>query len=276
MIQGLKMPGRPPHLPEFLNPPVSEVAIGVQFRPPLGYQQIRAGEVWNLYRSDYPNAEEQSPLPPAFETFGPPRSQSQPPINFVSGATHDRFWFISESGAELIQFQDDRLMHNWREMGLPDNPYPRFEQMIAKFEAELTELGRYIKGLAPQDLQINQCEVTYINTIKVDELPDSRPSTWLRGLEMPTGAVEDFQYVFRRTIRDAKGHPSGRRTCEAVSAHTRDLEPVIRLTITARGAPPSSKISDAITYLKQGRDLIVLGFVEFTTDAAQAHWGRVK
>ena len=192
MIQGLKMPGRPPHLPEFLNPPVSEVAIGVQFRPPLGYQQIRAGEVWNLYRSDYPNAEEQSPLPPAFETFGPPRSQSQPPINFVSGATHDRFWFISESGAELIQFQDDRLMHNWREMGLPDNPYPRFEQMIAKFEAELTELGRYIKGLAPQDLQINQCEVTYINTIKVDELPDSRPSTWLRGLEMPTGAVEDF------------------------------------------------------------------------------------
>ena len=269
------MTGRPAHLPDFKNPPVTEVALGVQFSPPVGYQQIRAGEVWDLFRADYPNVEEHPPLQPAFETFGPSRAPQQP-FNFVTGASHDRFWFISESGTELIQFQEDRLHHNWRKLGLEENVYPRFEYMIRKFEAELKAFEKYIASLAPQKLEINQCEITYINIISLKEIAEPSPSTWLRNFQFPAGAPDDFQFVFRRTIQNRDEHPTGRLICEAVSGQTSELEPVIRLTITVRGAPASPKIRDAITYLKEGRDLIVLAFAELTTDVAHSHWGRIR
>ena len=270
-----QMTGRPAHLPEFKNPPVTEVALGVQFRPPTGYQQILAGEVWDLFRSDYPKVEEHPPLAPAFETFGPSRPP-QPQFNFVTGATHDRFWFISEHGTELIQFQQDRLLHNWRKMGMAENEYPRFESMVAKFEGELRKLEEYVGRLAPQELEINQCEITYINVIPLKQIEGSRPSTWIRGLDFPPGGPDDFSYVFGRPIMKSEGQPTGRLNCETISGQTAELEPVVRLTLTVRGAPASSKIEDAITYLKEGRDLIVLAFAELTTETAHAHWGRTK
>lgn len=61
---------RPDHLPDFRTPPLNEVVVGVQFAPARGYQQILAGEVWELYRAQFPTVEEMPPIPPAFETFG--------------------------------------------------------------------------------------------------------------------------------------------------------------------------------------------------------------
>src|SRR4051794_13517866 len=77
---------RPETLPDFCTPPLNEVVVGVQFTPARGYQQIRAGEVWALFRSIFPKVEEFPALPPMFETFGLPQAQH---INFgiVSGAT---------------------------------------------------------------------------------------------------------------------------------------------------------------------------------------------
>lgn len=269
------MTRRPPHLPEFRNPPVSEVVLGVQFRKPTGYQQIRAGEVWSLYRDQYPNVEEHPPIAPQFETFGPTRS-SQLAFNLISGASHDRFWFVSEAGTELIQFQEDRLLHNWRKMDSEENVYPRFESMLPKFDDELRRLDNYMAALSPQALDINQCEVTYINAMQLADIPSSRPATWLKGFDLPNGGPDDFSYLFKHEIRDDEGRPTGRLTCEAISGLTPELEPVIRLTLTVRGTPASPSIKDAIAYLKQGRDAIVLAFADITSDAAQKHWERIQ
>ena len=86
------------------------------FAPVQGYQQIRAGEVWALFRKDYPRVEELAPLQPMFETFGLPQG-GQIGFGITMGAPRNRFWFISSSGDELIQFQQDRLLHNWRKIG---------------------------------------------------------------------------------------------------------------------------------------------------------------
>lgn len=265
---------RPSDLPDFQSPPVSEVVLGAQFRTPTGYTQIRAGEVWNLFRSEYPKVEEHPPIAPAFETFGPSSRVVQIPFNLVTGATHDRFWFVSEAGTELIQFQSDKLLHNWRKMGVPENAYPRFENMIAKFENELRELDRYVDTLSPQRLEINQCEITYINLIRTREIKGSKPSSWLKGLELPTGGPEDFSYAFRRVITDDGGKPTGRLTCEIASGLDDDMEPVIRLAITVRGAPSGPTIDDTVSYLSEGRSLIVHAFAEITTEAAHRHWRR--
>ncbi|HJQ17141.1 MAG TPA: TIGR04255 family protein, partial [Allosphingosinicella sp.] len=169
---------RPSHLPDYGNPPLHEVVLGVQFATPAGYSQIRAGEVWSLYREDYPEVEEHPMLPASFETFGPRNRGIQPQLEFIQGASHDRFWFLSPDRTELIQFQNNRLLHNWREIPGTDITYPRFDYMIGRFESEIRKFSSYAKELSGQDININQCEVTYINNINTSEdLPNF--SDWL-------------------------------------------------------------------------------------------------
>lgn len=265
---------RPSHLPDYKSPPLNEVVLGVQFNQPAGYQQIRAGEVWALYRPKYPLVEEQPPLPPSFEIFGG-RPANVLQIGFATGATHDRFWFLSESKDELIQFQADRLLHNWRKVGDGMNPYPRFERMIEKFRLELQTLETYFATLALQKLTVNQCEVSYINHIILGDNPN--PDAWLRFLTLcDASRPDDISVGIRRVLKDKDAKPLGRLTIEANSGFTPKGEQILVVTLTVRGAPQGTTISDAIKFICDGRDTIITTFAEITTDSAQKIWERVQ
>lgn len=267
---------RPNSLPDFSSPPLTEVVFGVQFAPPLGYQQIYAGDVWRLFKKDYPQHQEQAPLPPSFETFGLSAQLSTAEFNFVSGATHDRFWFLDSNGNELIQFQHDRLLHNWRKLGNLSSEYPRFKNMAAKFEKELDQFETFINDLSPQRLNINQCEISFINQIEVDDYTGLEATNWLKFLRFDTKSPNDFSLTFRETIHDAQGNAQGRLFIEAGSALDSNRKKVIRLNLTVKGAPEKTDIKSALSFLSTGHDLIVNRFAEITTDSAHRKWGRVK
>jgi uncharacterized protein (TIGR04255 family) len=266
---------RPETLPEFSNPPLNEVVVGVQFLTPRGYQQIRAYEVWQLYRDQFPTVEEQPPLAPTFETFGLP-SGPQFSVSMKTGAQHDRFWFLSPNKDELIQFQDDRLLHNWRKVGDMSNEYPRFERMVVRFENELRALDRYVATLAPQTLNITQCEISYINHVYIDA-PEQRldVSDVFRFAQFAGEKPEGFSANFVRTISDASGALIGRLHCEVQTAtNNMNGQRLLVLTITARGAPSQPTISSALDFLKVGRAMVVNNFADLTTDLAHDIWGR--
>ncbi len=265
---------RPDHLPDFRNPPLNEVVLGVQFNPPQGYQQIFAGEVWNLFRKEFPNVEEQLPIAPAFETFGLPSKGIQ--LGFSTGATHDRFWFLRPDGDELIQFQQDRLLHNWRKVGDETNVYPRFESMIKRFRDELNLLEGYMSGLTPQALSINQCEISYINHIAPLDDQALVASDWIRFVNFDKREPDDFSLAFREVIHDADNSPQGRLICDASLGIKADRRQVIVLTLTVRGAPKESTLASSLEFLALGRDVIVRKFAELTTDEAHMKWGRVR
>ena len=107
---------RPENLPDFSNPPLKEVVLGIQFAPPSAYKPIHAGEVWHLFESNFPTTRELETLPASYELFGLPQCESPQAPSFepVPGK---RFWFLSPEENELIQFQQDRLLHNWRKEG---------------------------------------------------------------------------------------------------------------------------------------------------------------
>lgn len=261
----------PKDLPDFHAPPLNEVVLGVQFNPPIAYHQIRAGEVWNLFKADYPQVQEMPPLPPTFETFG--RESGTGSIQLVPGPLHSRFWFLRTDGDELIQFQQDRLLHNWRKVPGRDEPYPRFESIAPRFRKEIEALQGYLTRLAPQALVINQIEISYINQFT---LGTSKVSEWLRFLDFGLSGTEDFSVVFRETIQDNSGKPQGRLVCEVLSAVSPEGERGVQMNLTARGAPRHSNIESAVEFITIGRSLIVNKFAMLTTDYAHKQWGRHK
>ena len=246
----------------------------MQFSPPLGYQQIRSGEVWSLFKSDYPVVQEQPPLEPAFETFGLAQyGQIGGRLSFFAGAMHNRFWFLRNDGDELVQFQQDRLLHNWRKVGDQTNEYPRFERMAERFGAELRRLQSYFNTLSPQSLVINQCEVSYINHIEVGSGPLNL-TTWLQGIAFEGIEFDDVNAGFREVIRGENRHPIGRITYEVTTGIKPDGKRMILLNLTARGAPSGSDINSALQFLAVGRELIVSRFAQITTEGAHRAWER--
>jgi len=268
------IPERPAELPDFESPPLNEVVLGVQFNPPKGYRQINAGDVWGLFRSEFSEVEDREPLDPVFETFGLPARRA--PFRMVARPSHDRFWFVRPDGTELIQFQQDRLLHNWRKAGNKDTEYPRFEGMMTRFCDEIEKLEEYFRGLSPQTLLINQCEISYVNYIPFELGDEQRASDWLLFVNFGEHEPEDFSVSFREIIRDASGQPQGRLTCECKIAITQREERVIAVSLTARGAPANETKEAAFEFLAKGRGLIGSRFADLTTDAAHVEWRRIK
>ena len=269
---------RPDDLPDFKTPPLYEVALGVQFTPTTGYQQVRVGEVWALFREDFPSVQEVAPLPPTFETFGLPQGgRVGTQINLRPMPGHSRYWFISPSEDELLQFQQDRLLHNWRKVGDKTNEYPRFDALIEKFEKELRTLETYFSSLAPQSLKINQCEVSYINHIEIENSASvASAQDWLNFVRFDQLQPDDFAMTFRRVIFSPEDKPLGRLIYETVLALTENNETIVQLTLTFRGAPAGTDINAAIDFLQYGRRLAVQSFKEITTDMAHQKWGMVS
>jgi len=263
---------RPEHLPDYLTPPLHEVVIGVQFSPPKEYHQIRAGEVWALYKREFPKVQEQPALEPAFETFGIP-STPKPRVNLITGASHDRYWFVADEGDELIQFQQDRLLHNWRRVGDQTNAYPRFEKMIERFSEEIRSLEKYFASLSSEALAITQCEITYLNHIRIETWPP-KLDDWFQGLSLAGTSIDDANIGFRQIIRDDNQQPIGRITHEITAGLTREGVRILILNLTVRGAPEGPDIESALRFLKNGRELIVNRFTEITTKKAHSIWGR--
>ena len=266
---------RPIYLPDFTNPPLNEVVLGVQFAQPKGYQQIYAGEIWKLFKEEFSQVQEQSPIPPSFETFGLPAA-SRGEFNYITGAIPNRFWFLRPNGDELIQFQSDRLIHNWKKVGDESNKYPRYEYIVKRFKSEFEQIQSYINTLSPQSLIINQCEVTYVNHIKAEQGEPLVASDWLRFLKFDTKEPDDFTLNFREIIADKDGKPYGRLICESSIAFKGTNQKIIQINLSVRGAPKESNIESALEFITKGRDLIVSRFADMTTESAHKIWERVK
>jgi uncharacterized protein (TIGR04255 family) len=263
----------PERLPQFGRPPLNEVVLGVQFTPPKGYHQIHAGAVWQCFQDDYPDVQELQAIEPVFETFGLPQPfPTSGHIRLLAGAPHIRYWFMKPKGEELLQFQPDRLLHNWRKNDDPNNNYPHFERMIEKFQEELIRIENYFSSVAPQSLSITQCEISYINQIITPPEENLKPSDWLRFISLQDNEVEDFSVVFREIVRDRNGNPSGRLTCEASTAVRSNGDKFIVFSLTVRGAPNGTHIDTALSFIRTGHELIVKKFATLTTDKAHQIW----
>ena len=266
---------RPAHLPDYERPPLHEVVLGVQFSPPRQYQHIYALEIWELFRQEFPKIKQQLPLSPSFETFGRPQTGRHIEHRIIQELPPPRYWFLSEDEDEIIQFQNDRLLHNWRKIETKEKPYPHFENILPKFENELFALEAYLDKWSGQKMNMTQCELSYISHILLtEEEHGGSIDKWIRLVNLENTEIEDFSFRFRKQLNDDTGQPFGRLIGECSTGINLKDETLLRLELTVRGAPNEPTASAALEFLLNGREIIVNCFDNITTEFAHREWGR--
>lgn len=272
--------GRPAGYPDFQAPPVTETILSVQFDPIPGMTTAHIGLLWKEVRGDFPKIEEHGPLDSAAETFEP-NLLPDFGVRFVTieGPPMSRLWLVANDGKELIQVQRDRFVHNWRRLG--DDAYPHYEGIRDRFRQEIETFSTFLRDENLSGLQINQCEVTYINHIQANSIWQRHGEahqvlTVLRS-EYSDGFLqepEDLNLNIRyRMSRDGK--PIGRLHVRLQPAYsTTTHQPMFILTLTARGRPLEDSMDGAFGFLNLGREWIVKGFTSITTQQMHRFWGR--
>ena len=128
----MALPGDPS--PSFAKPPLQEVALAIQFQP-QAVDILTSAEFGRLLAEAFPRQEEQPGRPPMTEDFAKP-VQGQPPfrLEVMPALPPYRLWFLSATGARLVQLQADLLALNWRrtvEDVVVDDDYPRYTTLRA-------------------------------------------------------------------------------------------------------------------------------------------------
>ncbi|MCL4850148.1 MAG: TIGR04255 family protein [Bryobacteraceae bacterium] len=266
----------PDDLPDFENPPVIETVLSAQFQPLGQMRTAHFGLFWNLIRDRYPTTEERSALDPVVERFPEPvrrRLGVQFPI--LESPPLPRVWFVHKNQNELLQVQSDRFIRNWRKKGDGDT-YPRYEKVRAWFNQDFREFQDFAAREKLGTIEVNQCEVTYVNHIVAGEGWTSHEdidrvlTVWRHPSGSFPGKTEDAVFHARFLIRDAAGHPVGRLHVDAQAAlRNADNRPMFVVTLTARGM-----LGKTTEFLDLGRQWIVRSFAEITTPEMHLVWKR--
>lgn len=267
-------------LPEFKNPPVTEVVLGVEFDPLMNFKSAHAGRYWGTVAERYPNTEQQPPLLSSIERFGDAFWEAQKVRLAMLDPEAVRHWLISADNAFLIQLQRDRFISNWRKISA-ETEYPRYEGTLReRFVDEYTRFAKFLREGNLGEPTIRQCEVTYVNDVpreagwtNFEQALDLTASWKCRGTDgflgapstLSVGAAYDMpeemgrlHYSFQRLRRNA------------------DEKEVVQFSLTARGKPESSSVDDIMTWMDRGREWVVKGFADLTSEKAHKLWGRAS
>ena len=193
-----------------------------------------------------------------------------------------RLWFLNQDHTQLIQFQPDRFIYNWRKIGSTSAAdYPRYEFIRTRFIEQYAILQSFLNSQRLGHVEPNQCEVTYVNNIPSgqDEELASAVGRVIRFWTDPpsSGAltpIEDMRFLFRSPLYGADGRFVGRLTVATEPAGRQDGIWIIRLTLTSRGLPLQDTDEGVFQFFDLGRDRIVRAFTELTTEEMHNRWER--
>ena len=266
-------------LPSFRKPPVVEVGIAAQFDGIPGLTGPHMGFLWQRFRESFPKLQVHAALDPRLEQAGPDPGKRLTVTLGTSPAP--RAWFMGSNEAHLIQVQQDRFVFNWRRIQGQD--YPRYEHVKASFREKFAIFQRFLADEQLGAPRLNQWELTYVNHIPAGE-------GWHRHGEL--GSVvplldssadcgflpEPEDIALRVRYRITGGVDSVSRLYVEANPgfDPTSGNPVIGLTLTARGGLDQSAEGSLESQLDVGREWIVRGFAEVTSKKMHRYWERER
>lgn len=248
---------------DFANPPVNEVAMGLEFQPLNGLSVGRLVELRNLWAPPY-NEQEDHPALPSIPLEG-----EMPFIQFGSGMPPLalRLWGEDRVTGRLLQIQQDRLILNWRRL-TPEMVYPRYDAMRHEFSLRWNQLLTAILSYGMSAPIPAIAEYTYVNSIQATG--DTDLTKALETIVSAPGTMPGHDGgVFYRTQRRLRGE-SGNSGIVVVTAQREPDVAHWNLTITTKVQASSI---DPLTWLDIAHAASRDTFVSVTTGAAQSQWG---
>lgn len=255
-----------------------ETVLSVQFEPLMLPKTAHFGLYWAEIRERFPQTAEQGELPAIAETeTGPPTPPIDIQVRTLNTPPTPRFWFTNGTGTELIQVQRDRFIKNWRKAGENDE-YPHYEQVKEAFDQDFAEFRRFIESHNLGRVNVNQCEVTYINHIvsgdgwRSHEEIDRVFTVWNQ-IDGSIPGLADGAFIRTRfPIRDNRNQFCGRLHASIQPVHRlSDGLPMFLMELTARG-----QIGDETQFFDIGREWIVKSFAKLTTPEMHRIWERTQ
>ena len=261
-------------LPEFENPPVVEVALGVQFNPLYGLRPIELSSLRNRWRSNYPIVSDQPLLPPTIETS----NGYFPNSSFIIGPSLlTRLWFLDEDESSLLQLQHDRFTVNWRKVS--DQPYPRYRTLREIFESRFMDLSDLVSELLLGPMGITQVEVNYINAIEISDIGvghlERAFRTWTMPEDCHLGLPDQARLALVFSV-PGFGIAPVRLYVSVEPAQRQGDDPILLLTMTIRGAPESPDCTSALEFMDSAHEHIVTSFTELTPELMHQVWRRTR
>jgi len=260
---------------QYDRPPLNEVILGVQFEPLQQFRTPTVGLYWSRIRDRYPRVEDQSPLVHLVEQPLVPNPHGHVavrPIPFLS----PRCWFLAEEGQQLIQLQQDRFLRNWRQVR-GDEEYPRFVTLADLFRQEWEGFLQFSHEVNIGPVIVDQCELTYVNHIKMPSgtgldfsaLPEVFPAMGARVDSLPI--PELVNWSIRYPLPDNQG-----RLHVQMEPGFRppDMDFVLILTLTARGAPKGGGTEEVIGWFNLAHEQTLRTFNELTGPKMHQLWGK--
>lgn len=263
-------------LPEYNEPPIIEVAVSVEFTPLTNWTTSSALEYAKFLGAEYPKLELQTILASEIEKFGEEIWQQAPIRLEVFNQNSHRFWYLSEDSNWLIQIQQDRFVLNWRKV-TGQEVYPRYAQEVKpRFQREFEKYRNFLIQQNIGELNTTQCELTYVNNIpKGDNWQTVEDATKFIALLTPTKQnkflpeLESISLAGSYLLPNALG-----RLRFTINHALRDNVEVIFMNLVARGRPQSSSTEAILSWFDIGREWIVRGFTDLTTEQAHQKWGK--
>ncbi len=265
-------------LPEYKDPPVSEVVCGVFFDDLNLLLAPYFGLFWESIAKEYPTSRELAPLTPTIENFPP---SSPPKFQISEVPPLPRIWFIHSTENRIVQMQRDSLLYNWRKVKDEDK-YPRYSSVMKQYK-ELYEM--FNDFLKTYDIGIPnpiQQELTYVNHIPLGDgwndlseignvFPDHIWKTE-NGRFLPNAESVNWRTSFILPEQVGRLHISLR-----TATRRADNKQVLLFEITARGLNNEKTEKSLWDWFDLGHEWIVRSFTDLTSDYMHKEiWHRTK
>jgi uncharacterized protein (TIGR04255 family) len=264
-------------LPKFDKPPVIEMVVGVEFADLVGLSIPHFGLFWGQIKDKYPQCTVKEPALSRIEVFDK-RGQQEVKLNFpILGPPQIRCWYSDNQQTWLLQLQQDRFIHNWRKTD-SDQTYSHYTNVRNRFEREFERFRDFVKKQKLGDIQIRQCEVSYVNHIELAE--EARAQSELAEI-FPYFSAErqgDFLPALEGlTLNTSYVIPENRgRLYIAVQTVFRhlDAKEILQMTVSAKVIPISQDSSEILNAFNLGHEWAVRGFTDFTSQKMHKLWER--
>jgi len=261
-------------LKEYTEAPVGEVTLAIHFKrlSKLSVYRLARFIDQRIVDGDF-SVSEQNEIAIRFETEL--AEWASPSLRFGPAPLGVCFSLMNQDRTKRVMVQADRFSVTW--LRQEDNEYARYENVLGYYTDELSAFESWLLKEKLASLEIEQCEIQYINFVE----EDGNAAKYFNFIDLSHFKdPEGIHFVTSQRLTDTD--EVGRLYLEATSeqriirnsAKEVELRRFLKVMLTFRGQPKKIGNEGIISHFQRGRHAIVSTFSSILSDVGRNAFGE--